>query len=106
MFPIYHIQAVSTGSNSYTTDRSETWTVVRLPDQEFVDRESAQDFVRDSNFRSLPGDLQSHAMRPRCFPGKIDDPIYKHLRFFLEPGPDMRAMKKALEGDGVRVLRD
>jgi hypothetical protein len=91
------------GSNAYTVDLSETWTVQR--DCVFESAEEAEAYVVLKNKQAIDGDVYirlSARYTDSEFLGSRS-PYPKYLTYFVGT-PPLRIIQQQLKDDGVRIL--
>lgn len=103
MVYVTRILRTRAGSNAYTVDLSETWTIQR--DSTFDTNDEAEAYVVSKNKQAIDGDAYirlSARYDDKAFLG-TGSPYPKYLTYFVGP-PPLSAIQEQLKDDGVRIL--
>ena len=103
MVYVTRILRTRAGSNSYTVDLSETWTIQR--DSTFDTYDEAEAYVVSKNKQAIDGDAYirlSTRYDDKAFLGS-GSPYPKYLTYFVGL-PPLHAIQEQLKDDGVRIL--
>lgn len=105
-FSVYKINIFNVGNNSHTTDREESWNLIK--DKEFNNLEDAKKYVVNQNriFSDLPlyivdlkDEAKDKAVEEFCFGEN-----YIHLRKFFLGIPNIKLIKNRQVSQGVKWI--
>ncbi len=107
---VYKIRKMGEGSNAYTTERSECWTVAL--DSDFSSEEAAKDYVREGNIMYSPlgslylaGKSDARTTERELIDRFCFSPEFLHERVYFLGRPDIEAISKKLSEVGVEVKK-